>query len=98
MDNKLLVVGTMAYDAIETPFDKVDKILGGCATYIALSACQLQVKIGVVSIVGEDFEEKHLNLLRNKHIDLSGVAILKGEKTFFWSGRYHNDLKKSSCL
>ena len=98
MDNKLLVVGTMAYDAIETPFDKVDKILGGCATYIALSACQLQVKIAVVSIVGEDFEEKDLNLLRNKHIDLSGVAILKGEKTFFWSGRYHNDLNTRTTL
>ena len=98
MKNKLLVLGTMAYDALETPFDKVDKILGGCATYIALAASQLDVEIGVISIVGEDFEAEHLTLLKNRNIDLTGVEIVAGEKTFFWSGRYHNDLNTRTTL
>ena len=98
MKNKLLVLGTMAYDAIETPFDKVDKVLGGCATYIALAASQLNTKIGVVSIVGDDFESQHLDLLRDRGIDLSGVDIIEGEKTFFWSGRYHNDMNTRTTL
>ena len=98
MKNKLLVLGTMAYDALETPFDKVDKILGGCATYIALAASQLEVEIGVISIVGEDFEAEHLTLLKNRNIDLTGVEIVAGEKTFFWSGRYHNDLNTRTTL
>lgn len=98
MKNKLLVLGTMAYDALETPFDKVDKILGGCATYIALAASQLDVEIGVISIVGEDFEAEHLTLLKNRNIDLNGVEIVAGEKTFFWSGRYHNDLNTRTTL
>ena len=98
MKNKLLVLGTMAYDALETPFDKVDKILGGCATYIALAASQLDVEIGVISIVGEDFEAEHLTLLKNRNIDLTGVEIVAGEKTFFWSGRYHNDLNSRTTL
>ena len=98
MKNKLLVLGTMAYDALETPFDKVDKVLGGCATYIALAASQLNTKIGVVSIVGDDFESQHLDLLRDRGIDLSGVDIIEGEKTFFWSGRYHNDMNTRTTL
>ena len=98
MRSKLLVVGTMAYDAIETPFDKVDKILGGCATYIALAASQLDLDIGVISVVGDDFEEAHLNLLKDRNVDLSGVEIVAGEKTFFWSGRYHNDLNTRTTL
>ena len=88
----------MAYDALETPFDKVDKVLGGCATYIALAASQLNTKIGVVSIVGDDFESQHLDLLRDRGIDLSGVDIIEGEKTFFWSGRYHNDMNTRTTL
>jgi sugar/nucleoside kinase (ribokinase family) len=98
MKNKLLVVGTMAYDAIETPFDKVDKILGGCATYIALAASQLDVEVGVISIIGDDFEEAHLEMLRKRNIDLSGVETISGGKTFFWSGRYHNDLNTRTTL
>lgn len=98
MKNKLLVVGTMAYDAIETPFDKVDKILGGCATYIALAASQLDVEVGVISIIGDDFEEAHLEMLRKRNIDLSGVETIAGGKTFFWSGRYHNDLNTRATL
>ena len=98
MRNKLLVVGTMAYDAIETPFDKVDKILGGCATYIALAASQLDVEVGVISIIGDDFEEAHLEMLRKRNIDLSGVETIAGGKTFFWSGRYHNDFNTRTTL
>ena len=92
MNNKLLIVGTMAYDAIETPFGKVDKILGGAATYIGLSASQFSLDCAIISVVGEDFEEQHLELLRRKGIDLSGVEIVSGGETFFWSGKYHNDL------
>ena len=86
MNNKLLVVGTIAYDAISTPFGKVDKILGGAATYIGLCASQFSLKCGIVSVVGEDFENEHLELLKNKKIDLSGVEIVTGGATFFWSG------------
>ena len=88
----------MAYDAIETPFDKVDKTLGGCATYIALAASQLDVEVGVISIIGDDFEEAHLEMLRKRNIDLSGVETIAGGKTFFWSGRYHNDLNTRTTL
>ena len=92
MNNKLLVVGTMAYDAIETPFGKVDKILGGAATYIGLAASRFSLDCAVISVVGEDFEEKYLELLKSKGIEVSGVEIVKGGETFFWSGKYHNDL------
>jgi len=93
-----LVVGTMAYDAIETPFGKVEKILGGAATYIGLAASRFSLNCGVVSVVGEDFEKEHLALLKDKGIDVSGVEIVQGGKTFFWSGRYHNDLNTRTTL
>ena len=96
--SKLLVVGTMAYDAIETPFGKTEKTLGGSASYIALAASHFDVEIGVVSVVGEDFEQQHLDLLSSKGVDLSGVEIVKGGKTFFWSGRYHNDMNSRDTL
>ena len=98
MNNKLLVLGTIAYDAIETPFGKTGKILGGCATYIGLSASNFKTQCGLVSIIGSDFEEKHLDLLRVKNLDLSGVEQLEGERTFFWSGKYHNDLNTRTTL
>jgi sugar/nucleoside kinase (ribokinase family) len=98
MNHKLLVVGTMAYDAIETPFGKVDKILGGAATYIGLSASRFSLDCAIVSVVGEDFEEEHLSLLRDRGVDLSGVEIVKGGATFFWSGKYHNDLNTRTTL
>ena len=98
MKYKLLVVGTMAYDAIETPFGKVDKILGGAATYIGLAASRFSLDCGVVSVVGEDFEKEHLALLKDKGIDVSGVEIVPGGETFFWSGRYHNDLNTRTTL
>ena len=96
--NKLLIVGTVAFDAIETPFGKTDKILGGAATYIGLSASHFNVKSGIVSVVGEDFPQEYLDLLTAKNIDISGIEIVKGGKTFFWSGKYHNDLNSRDTL
>ena len=96
--NKLLIVGTVAFDAIETPFGKTDKILGGAATYIGLSASNFNLKSAIVSIVGEDFPQEHLDLLASKNIDISGIEIVKGGKTFFWSGKYHNDMNSRDTL
>ncbi|PRZ26398.1 PfkB family carbohydrate kinase [Flavobacterium granuli] len=96
--NKLLIVGTVAFDAIETPFGKTDKILGGAATYIGLSASFFNLKSAIVSVVGDDFPQEHLDLLASRNIDISGLEIVKGGKTFFWSGRYHNDLNSRDTL
>lgn len=96
--NKLLVVGTVAFDAIETPFGKTDKILGGAGTFIGLSASNFDIEIGVVSVVGDDFPQDYLDLLTERNIDISGIEIVKGGKTFFWSGRYHNDLNSRDTL
>ena len=96
--SKLLIVGTVAFDAIETPFGKTDKILGGAATYIALAAAQFEVKSAVVSVVGEDFPQEYLDLLTDRKVDISGTEIVKGGKTFFWSGKYHNDLNSRDTL
>lgn len=96
--SKLLIVGTVAFDAIETPFGKTDKILGGAATYIGLAASHLNVDSAVISVVGGDFPKKHLNLLKNKNIDVSGIEIIKEGKTFFWSGKYHNDMNSRDTL
>ena len=96
--SKLVIVGTVAFDAIETPFGKTDKILGGAATFIGLAASQFHVDASIVSIVGDDFPEKYLKLLSNKDIDLTGVEIVQGGKTFFWSGKYHNDMNSRDTL
>ncbi|MFO7720789.1 MAG: PfkB family carbohydrate kinase [Gillisia sp.] len=96
--SKLLIVGTVAFDAIETPFGKTDKILGGAATYIGLSSAQFEIDNAIVSIVGDDFPQDHLNLLTSKNIDIEGLEIVKGGKTFFWSGKYHNDLNSRDTL
>jgi sugar/nucleoside kinase (ribokinase family) len=98
MNNKLLVLGTIAYDAIETPFGKTGKILGGCATYIGLAASHFKTQCGLLSIIGSDFETQHLDLLKSKKLDLEGVEQLEGEKTFFWSGKYHNDLNTRTTI
>lgn len=95
---KLVIVGTVAFDAIETPFGKTDKILGGAATYIGLSASHFNVDIAAVSVVGGDFPQEYLDLLSNKNIDVSGVEVIKEGKTFFWSGRYHNDMNTRDTL
>lgn len=97
--SKLLIVGTVAFDAIETPFGKTDKILGGAATYIGLSAAHFNnVDSAIVSVVGDDFPQEYLDLLSSKNIDISGIEIVKGGKTFFWSGLYHNDLNSRDTL
>jgi sugar/nucleoside kinase (ribokinase family) len=98
MNNKLLVIGTIAYDAIETPFGKTGRILGGCATYIGLAASQFDTQCGLVSVIGDDFEDTHLDLLKGVGLDLAGVVSIPGEKTFFWSGKYHNDLNSRTTL
>lgn len=96
--SKLLIVGTVAFDAIETPFGKTDKILGGAATYIGLSAAYFPLSSAIVSVVGNDFPKEYLDLLEAKNIDISGIEIVPDGKTFFWSGRYHNDLNTRDTL
>ena len=96
--NKLLIVGTVAFDAIETPFGKKDKILGGAATYIGLSASFFNVQSAIVSVVGDDFPQEYLDLLTSRNIDITGLEVVQGGKTFFWSGRYHNDLNSRDTL
>ncbi len=94
----LLIVGSVAYDAIETPYGKTDKILGGAGTYIALAASYFTKKPQVVSVVGGDFEKKHLEMLKEHKIDIDGIEIKEDEKTFFWSGKYHNDMNSRDTL
>src|SRR3970040_3017169 len=96
--NKILIVGTVAFDAIETPFGKTDKILGGAETYIGLSASNFNLQSVIVSVVGDDFPQKYLDLLTDRNIDISGLEVVKGGKTFVWSGLYHNDLNTRDTL
>jgi len=96
--SKLLIVGTVAFDAIETPFGKTDKILGGAGTYIGLSAANFDIDSAVVSVVGDDFPQEYLDLMKNNKIDIEGIEVVEGGKTFFWSGRYHNDLNSRDTL
>lgn len=95
---KLVIVGTVAFDAIETPFGKTDKILGGAATFIGLAASQFNVDAAIVSIVGDDFPNAYLELLSNENLDVSGIEIVPNGKTFFWSGLYHNDMNSRDTL
>ncbi len=94
----LLVVGSVAFDAIETPFGKTDKIVGGAASYIALTASYFTKKIDLVSVIGDDFPNDFLNTLRNSGVNLEGLQVKKGEKSFFWRGKYHNDLNSRDTL
>jgi len=95
---KLLVVGSVAFDAIETPFGKTDKILGGAATYIAITSSTLGVKSGIVSVVGGDFPQEYLDMFSNRNVNIEGIEIVKEGKTFFWAGKYHNDLNTRDTL
>lgn len=95
---KLLIVGSLAFDAIESPFGKTDKILGGAGTFIGLAASKFHVDSAIVSVVGDDFPQEYLDLLTDRNIDVSGVEIVKGGKTFFWSGKYHNDMNSRDTL
>ncbi|GGI56160.1 PfkB family carbohydrate kinase [Winogradskyella haliclonae] len=97
--SKLVIVGTVAFDAIETPFGKTDKILGGAATYIGLSAANFDnVDAAAVSVVGGDFPQEYLDLLTDRKVNIDGVEIVKDGKTFFWSGKYHNDMNSRDTL
>ncbi|PKP25511.1 MAG: sugar kinase [Bacteroidetes bacterium HGW-Bacteroidetes-2] len=96
--HKLLIVGTVAFDAIETPFGKTDKILGGAATYIGLAASQFKADAAIVSVVGGDFPKKYLDLLAQRNIDISALEVVENGKTFFWSGKYKNDLNSRDTL
>jgi sugar/nucleoside kinase (ribokinase family) len=88
----LLAIGTMAFDAIETPFGKTDKIIGGSCTYISLSASFFTKKINVVAVVGDDFPKAYSDMLTSKGINLDGLQVKAGEKSFFWSGKYHDNM------
>ena len=94
----LVVVGSMAFDAIETPFGKSDKIIGGAGTYIAWSASNFTKPIKQISVVGGDFPQEQLDALTARGVNLEGVQIKKDEKTFFWSGRYHMDMNSRDTL
>ena len=95
---KLLIVGTVAFDTIETPFGRTEKILGGAATFIGLAASQFDTDAAIVSVVGDDMPYEHLQFLSDKNIDISAIEIVKGGKTFFWSGKYRNDLNTRDTL
>jgi sugar/nucleoside kinase (ribokinase family) len=94
----LLVVGSVAYDGIETPFGKTDRILGGSATYISLTSSFFSDDVNLVGVVGKDFDQQDIELLKQKNIDLEGLQIDKGGNTFFWKGKYHYDLNNRDTL
>ncbi len=94
----LLVVGSLGLDTVETPFDKVSNALGGSATYISLAASYFSGPIYLMGVVGEDFPQKYIHLLENHNIDLGGLQIVNGGRTFRWSGKYHYDLNVRDTL
>src|ERR1700761_4448714 len=94
----LVVIGTVAFDAIETPFGKTDKIVGGAATYASLAASYFYNKVKIVAVVGDDFPQSEIDDFHTHHIDTEGLQIKMGEKSFFWSGKYHNDMNSRDTL
>jgi sugar/nucleoside kinase (ribokinase family) len=94
----LLTIGTVAFDALETPYGKTDKIIGGSCTYIALSAAFFLPQVNVVAVVGDDFPQEYMDSLISKGINLDGLQIKKGEKSFFWAGKYHNNMNSRDTL
>lgn len=94
----LLVVGSLGLDTVATPFDRVENALGGSATYISLAASYFSGPVYLVGVVGEDFPNKYINLLENHNVDLEGLQIVPGGKTFRWSGKYHYDLNVRDTL
>ena len=95
---QLVTVGTVAFDNIETPFGRADKVVGGAATYISLAASFFLDKSGLVSVVGDDFPEGVMAQLRERGVDLQGLEVLKGKESFFWAGRYHYDMNTRDTL
>ncbi|WP_304133454.1 PfkB family carbohydrate kinase [Mesonia mobilis] len=96
--SKLVVVGTVAFDKIETPFGKTDKILGGAGTYIGLAAKKFGIDTTIVSVIGGDFPEEYINIFKERDINIEGLKMVEDGKTFFWSGRYHNDMNSRDTL
>lgn len=94
----LLIVGSVAFDAIETPFGKTDKIIGGAGTYVSLAASYFSKEIGLVSVVGGDFPKEDIKMLNNHGINTDGLEVRENEKSFFWSGKYHNDMNSRDTL
>jgi sugar/nucleoside kinase (ribokinase family) len=94
----LVVIGTVAFDAIETPFGKTDKIVGGAATYASLAASYFYKKTKIVGVVGDDFHQEDIEDFKNHGIDVEGLQIKEGEKSFFWAGKYHNDMNSRDTL
>ncbi|MXV16015.1 PfkB family carbohydrate kinase [Hufsiella ginkgonis] len=94
----LVVIGTVAFDAIETPFGKTDKIVGGAATYASLAASYFYDKVKIVAVVGDDFHKEDIADFKNHGIGVEGLQIKEGEKSFFWAGKYHNDMNSRDTL
>src|ERR1700749_4033274 len=94
----LVVIGTVAFDAIETPFGKTDKIVGGAATFASLAAAYFYDKVKIVAVVGDDFPQSEIDDFNNHGISTEGLQVKKGEKSFFWSGKYHNDMNSRDTL
>jgi sugar/nucleoside kinase (ribokinase family) len=94
----LVVIGTVAFDAIETPFGKTDKIVGGAATYASLAAGYFYDKVKIVAVVGDDFPQSEIDDLNRHNVDTEGLQIKQGEKSFFWAGKYHNDMNSRDTL
>jgi sugar/nucleoside kinase (ribokinase family) len=94
----LVIIGTVAFDAIETPFGKTDKIVGGAATFASLAASYLYNNIKIIGVVGDDFGKENIKKLSVRGINTEGLQIKKGEKSFFWSGKYHNDMNSRDTL
>jgi len=94
----LIVVGTMAFDAIETPFAKIDRIVGGSATYLAYAASNFIKPVQQISIIGSDFPKEEMDELASRGVQLEGVKMVPGKKSFFWSGKYHMDMNTRDTL
>ncbi|KKX47908.1 MULTISPECIES: PfkB family carbohydrate kinase [Sphingobacterium] len=94
----LVVMGTVAFDAIETPFGKTDKIVGGAGTFAALSASFLYDQVKLVGVIGEDFGDDNLNIITSKGVNVEGIQIIEGGKSFFWAGKYHNDMNSRDTI
>lgn len=94
----LVIVGSMAFDSLETPFGKAERIVGGAATYAGLSSSYFTKDIHLVSVIGDDFPQDFLRLLESRNMHLEGVELKKGEKSFFWAGKYHNDMNSRDTL
>ena len=94
----LLTVGTVAFDSIETPFGKADRVVGGACTYISIAASYFTKDINLVSVVGDDFPEAELKYMKKRGINLEGLDVKKGEKSFFWAGKYHDNMNQRDTL